>query len=433
MSATGAMTLSELASMVSGCLSVPALQQRWVTAEVMDLAVRGGHCYMELVDKDPESGRNLARMRAIIWANMYAYLDARFHEATGQRFASGMKVMVKVSVNFHGVFGMSLIISDINPEYTMGDLLRRRNQMIARLKEEGIYDMNRSLAWPVPALRIAIVSAKGAAGYGDFMNQLYSNGRNLRFTTRLYPAVMQGERAPESIIAALGIIATEEVLWDCVVIIRGGGSTSDLVSMDNYELAAHVAQFPLPVIVGIGHERDITILDYVANMRVKTPTAAAEWIIGRAVESLMHLKDLASGILRAVTDRISGNSRQLAMMQGQIPALAENALQRAESRLRRDAMAIGSVSSSKISRGLDRLAHISENLATGIDNTMRRRREKLDNAEAVLKALSPEAVLKRGYSITRLNGESVKSSTVLNPGDTIVTTFASGTVESIVK
>ena len=428
-----AITLREFTSLVSGLLTDMSVRDRWVTAEIMDLAVRGGHCYMELVEKEPDTGRTLAKLRAIIWASAYPRMAAMFCAATGQQLASGLKVMVKVTVNFHSVFGLSAVISDIDPGYTMGDLVRRRNMMIQRLKAEGIYDMNRSLPWPEPALRIAVVSARGAAGYGDFIHQLYSNPLRLRFTTRLFEAVMQGERAPGSIIAALGRIAAQTDEWDAVVIIRGGGATSDLVSLDDYELAVHVAQFPLPIIVGIGHERDVTVLDYVANMRVKTPTAAAEWLVGRAGEQLEAIRDIATRIFRAVSDTLAGNFRQLSFYQGQIPALAASASQKAASRLQRCGIALSAVASGRIVRRLDALGAMSERIVTAVNSRMRTQADRLESMSTLLKVLSPEATLRRGYSITRINGHSVTTAGEVAPGMTIETTLASGKIVSTVK
>ena len=255
-------TLEELTGRISGLInSTPALRNVWVTAETSDLR-RSGHCYLELIQKHPVTGEPVARARATIWRSVFARIDADFFVATGQRLDSGMKVMVQVTANYHPSYGLSLNITDIDPAYTMGDLMRIRMEILARLKQEGVIDLNRTIEWCDVPLRIAVISAGGAAGYGDFIHQIYNNEYRLRFSTKLFPAVMQGTQAPASIISALEDIAAEEENWDCVVIIRGGGATSDLASFENYDLAANVAQFPLPIIIGIGHERDVTVLDY---------------------------------------------------------------------------------------------------------------------------------------------------------------------------
>lgn len=270
---------------------------------------------------------------AVIWANLWPRFEAYFRQATGQVFTTGIKVMVRVSVSYHAVFGLTLTVSSVNPEYTMGDLMKRRKEILQRLEKEGILELNRQLAWPEPVQRIAVVSAPGAAGYGDFINQLMHNPRRLRFMCRLFPAVMQGERTASSVITALDNIAHSPEQWDCVVMIRGGGASSDLAAFDDYALAAAVARCPIPVIVGIGHERDVTVLDDVANMRVKTPTAAAEWLIKRNTELLDRLRSTVAAIMQTANDRIAGFRTHAAYLGGLIPALSTSTLSRAGKRL----------------------------------------------------------------------------------------------------
>lgn len=406
-------TLVELNRRIGNAITTtPGLNNVWITAETSDVRVSGGHCYMELIQKN-DAGAPQAKIRAAIWASTYSRLAARFAEATGTRFASDMKVMVCVTASFHNVYGLCLIVNDINPEYTVGDLVRKRNEIIRRLQAEGVFDLNRNLEFPRLPQKIAVISARGAAGYGDFVKHLYSNPLNLRFSHRLFEAALQGERAPRSIIAALEAIITCGEDFDCVVIIRGGGAVSDLASFDDYELANNVAQFPLPIIVGIGHERDITVLDYVANARVKTPTAAAELIIGRVTAEYERLLSLGRAILTAVNERVSGEQRRLEYYRGQIPSLARTVLIRARARL--------GEKPEEILKGLT-------------DNAISRRRQRLDAIGELLIALAPEATLRRGYSITRVNGHAVTDSSTLHPGDIITTTFATGElVESTVN
>lgn len=380
-----AITLLDLTRRLAAAVSDAAICDVWITAETSDLRCSGGHCYMELIQKNADSGATVARMRAAIWASRFAGLNAEFRMATGAPLASGIKIMARVTASYHPVYGLSLTVNDINPDYTLGDLLRRRREILAQLTREGVADMNRQLPWPEPVQRIAVISAAGAAGYGDFINQLYHNSQRLRFCTELFPAVLQGPKAPASIIEALDAIAAHIDDFDCVVIIRGGGATSELASFDDYQLAANVAQFPLPIIVGVGHERDVTILDYVANMRVKTPTAAAEWLISRGDAQLQRLRQLGTDLLRCVSDRLSGNRRQLAFIQGQIAPLVQGAIAR--------------------------------------------NRQLLDSTSRLLDALSPQATLRRGYSITRLDGHAVTSPDKLSDGQRITTVLAEGTVE----
>ncbi len=407
------LTLLDLNRRIAGALcAAPGLNDIWIVAETSDLRSTGGHCYMELIDKDPATGTPRARARATIWASRFARLNAEFRAATGSPLASDIKVMVRASVTYHPVYGLSLNITDVNPEYTLGDLLRRRREMIARLQAEGILECNRRLEWPAVPWRIAVISAAGAAGYGDFINQLYSNTRRLRFRTRLFEARMQGDDTAPSIIAALERIAADDEEYDCVVIIRGGGATGDLAAFDNYTLAANIALFPLPVMVGIGHERDVTLLDYVANMRVKTPTAAAEWLIGRGTAMLDRLRDIGTGILDAAASHINAAHRRLEYIAGQLPALAQAVTGRA-------AMRVGPT--------------VDTAIRQSVDNLLRRRADRLEALAAILDTLSPEATLRRGFSITRLDGRAITDAAQATPGATVTTTLASGTITSTVR
>ncbi len=426
---TDSLTLLQLNQRIASLISDPSTQNVWITAELSDVAVRGGHCYMELLQKD-ERGLQVAKARGVIWANNYARIDMEFSAATGQRFTTGLKLMVRASASMHPVYGLSLVITAVNPDYTMGDLLRRRREILERLHREGILDMNRQLQWTDVPLRIAVISAPGAAGYGDFINQLYHNPSRLRFTTRLYEAVMQGERVAPSVIAALDRIAAESDNWDGVVIIRGGGATSDLYGFESYDLAANIAQFPLPVIVGIGHERDITLLDYVANMRVKTPTAAAEWLISRGEAALSFLQTVGNRILQIAHDHLSGHKEQLSYFNGLLPNAATGVLQRSSARLQSGAMALASVSARRIAPLMARLDLTAETMQQAWTTQRQRRLDRLTAMEDMLSALSPEAVLRRGYSITRVNGKVLTSADSIHPGDTVSTQLAKGNFSS---
>ena len=425
-----ALTLAQLNARVARQLTVPSLQSVWVTAELSDLRVSGGHCYMELIDKNPATGAVNARMRGIIWAGSYGRLSARFLADTGLRLATGIKVMVCGTVDFHPSFGMSFVISDINPSFTMGEIERRRREILMRLRSEGVLELNRSLPWPDPTLRIAVISARGAAGYGDFINQLFNTPSHLRFSVRLFPALLQGERTSASVIAALDAIAAESHQWDCVVIIRGGGATSDLVAFDDYDLANNVAQFPLPVIVGIGHERDVTVLDFVAAMRVKTPTAAAQWLISKGEEALEQLQFMGSEILRAAADTMAGARTRLAYFDGLLPLAPSTALERAASRLHRASAAVGAVGPACIAPARERLNGRLRMIETAASAAIERQLTRLRSASALADVLSPMATLRRGYTITRIDGHAVKSVASLSEGTRIETVLPDGTVYS---
>lgn len=427
-----AVSLSRLNRAIAGYLSQPALTNVWVVAELMDVRVNHGHCYMELVEKDADTGNVLARMRAAIWANNYGRIAAEFQAATGQRLAGGLKVLLCGTVNFHAAYGLSLVINDIDPSYTMGEAERRRREILERLKAEGIMADNRSLPWPPTALRVAVVSAPGAAGYGDFINQLYSSQSRLRFSVKLFKAVMQGERTSPSVIAALDAIAAEASEWDCVVIIRGGGASSDLQAFDDYLLAANVAQFPLPVIVGIGHERDVTVLDYVANMRVKTPTAAAEYLIGFNEKELERLRSVSEAIFHTVSERVAASRLQLTQLAASLDVTPRHRFERARHSLEQASATLAGVGARRIMPQLSRLDHFIPALTQAVHTAIARRADALLAKEQLLAALSPEATLRRGYSLTFFNGKAVRSASELPQGAEVETRVADGSFKSIV-
>lgn len=285
--------LSEVCSIVEDVITMET-ETYWVQAEIASISVRGGHCYLDLVEKSVSG--IVAKMRATIWANVYALLRPYFHEETGTDLQVGMQVLVEATVDFHAVYGLSLNITNIDPTYTIGDLAKQRQETIAKLLAEGIMDMNKSLALPTIVRRIAVISSESAAGYGDFRHQLEDGG--YRFETTLFPAIMQGEHAPKSIIAALDTIANQEEEWDAVVIIRGGGATTDLTCFDDYNLCNHCAQFPLPIITGIGHTKDVSVLDMVSFAPLKTPTAVAQYFVDGRLTQAQRLRDLEQRLRR---------------------------------------------------------------------------------------------------------------------------------------
>lgn len=428
------LSLSQFTQRIATAVSAdPLLQQQWVVAETVEVRLSGGHCYMELIEKDSE-GKTVARARATIWASSYYPLVAKFRQATSQSFTSGLKVMVKVTASFHQVYGLSLNITDIDPSYTMGDLMRRRMEILQRLKDDGILDLNHSLSWPAVPNRIAIISAPSAAGYGDFVKTLYTNPYLLRFSTRLFPAVMQGERTSSTVIAALEAIYEEIDNWDCVVIIRGGGSTADLISFDDYDLAANIAQFPIPVISGIGHERDTTVPDYVANMRVITPTDAAKWLIDRGVAALSAVNNLAANIAREAGERLHGCTRQVAETATALPHITQAALSRAKEKIDSATIALSSVAARRIAPALASLDTKREIIKSALENIISTHKHKLQAQAQLLDALSPQAVLRRGFSLTTgSDGRVFTSVDQITPGEEITTTFSDGFITSTVN
>lgn len=428
-----AVTLVEYCAKIKRLLTVPDVQRCWVMAELSDVAQRGGHCYMELVQKDESNTRIIAKSRAVIWASVFGHLKYQFESVTGMTFSSGIKLMVEVSANFHEQYGLSLVITNINPDYTIGGIALKRKEIVRRLTQEGVINMNKELPWMEVPQRIAVVSAEGAAGYGDFMNQLENNPLGLKFYTKLFPATMQGERTVPTILAALDKINEYADLFDCVVVIRGGGATSELHCFDDYNLAACIAQFPLPVIVGIGHERDVTVLDEVAAMRVKTPTAAAEWLISRGETALAYVNELSNTMVTLVRNYISHSGEQLAYYGSTIPIVAKNIMETADLRLKHYMESIPVSVKNHITASKNELVYLFQSMKQAGEHRILREKMLLDAMEEKIAILSPSNTLRRGYSLTIKDGHAVTSASIVQSGDTVITMFADGKITSIVK
>lgn len=449
------LSLFQLNNIVRDAVKTCFPDRYWVRAELSDVRESGpGHCYVEFVEKENRTGQMIAKARGSIWANRWKLLKPFFEKETNQKFTSGIKVLVEVSVEFHELYGYSLIVNDIDPSYTLGDMARNRAEILKRLQDEGVKDMNKELEMAPLPNRIAIISSSTAAGYGDFMNQLEHNERGFPFYTHLFPAVMQGGQTEASIIAALDRIFHYQDLFDAVVIIRGGGATSDLNSFDSYLLALNCAQFPLPLIVGIGHERDETVLDAIAHTRVKTPTAAAEYLISRMDEAYETVLGLEATINDEVNDLLDTESRKLALLTERIPLMVQQRVEREKSRL--EVMQTGIVSrvnrlvgdeknrlqllSARIPQMAEtliaarrmRLGFLEENILRAVPQQLQKAQRELENMEKIVELASPEAILKKGYSLTLVNGRAVREVSQLRRGDRITTLLPDGTAESII-
>lgn len=406
------MTLYELNHIVRQVLDEALDDEYWVQGELSDAAAGyGGHFYGELIQKDDKAQTIIARARVNCWARTYNLLRLRFQHETGQTLRAGMQVKLLVRVTFHEQYGYALNIQDIDSTYTLGDMARRRREILMQLEADGILHDNQQLPLPRLLKRIAIVSSATAAGYGDFCNQLAGNEYGLCFQTRLFPAVMQGQHVEESVIAALQQVGDEADRWDVVVIIRGGGATGDLSDFDSYPLASCIAQYPLPVITGIGHERDETVLDYVAHTRVKTPTAAAAFLIDHQAGEAAHLDDLQQRINRMAQDRIVLEKQRMERFALAIPLMFDKFRQRAE----------------------HRLDLVMQRLAAALAQRTERERHRLEIMAQRLKGLDPARLLERGYSITRIGGRVVRSPQDVRPGDVIRTQLKEGEIESVIK
>lgn len=429
-----AITLLEFTTRVGNSLQRhPELQNAWIIAELSDVAVRGGHFYADLIQKN-ESGQTIARMRANLWAGNFLRLSSKYLAERGEELRNGIKVKICGSANHHNIYGLSFNISDIDPSYVdEGDILRRRMEILEQMKREEIYDNNRSLQLPDNTQRIAVISAEGAAGYGDFINQLKSNPEQYRFEISLFSSPMQGDKVPSGIISALHAIYSEMDKWDCVVIIRGGGATADMNSFDDMELARNVCYFPLPIIVGIGHERDNCVLDYLAHTRCKTPTAVAEFLIGHQRQAWTAVCNKVNEIARYTSLYLDGEKQRITQLETFVPSFVGQLLERENMRLKNMTSAIPLASNSITTREHTRLQGYHDCLRPAVEATFARAKEKLRSTFELVEVLKPENTLRRGYSITRVNGRALRDAAEIKPETELETQLASGIIQSIVK
>ena len=426
-------SLMELNRMVRITLEDNLCDQYWLEAEIAQIGENRGHCYLDLIEKAEGYNTPVARAQAKCWRNVWGSVKPYFEHTTGQTLRAGMKVLVLVHPDFHEAYGFSWIIDDIDPRFTLGDMAKRRQEIIRQLKAEGVFDLNRELPLPLFTQRIAVISSRTAAGYGDFCRQLEENTRGFRFSTTLFDALMQGEGVEVSIIAALDRINAKIEEYDCVVIIRGGGATSDMAGFDSLQLAENVANFPLPIITGIGHDRDECILDMVSHTRVKTPTAAAAFLIDNLNRVADRIDNAAERVLNYVQHRMDIEKTRLNRVSERIPILFSLVKSKQESKLER----LNQLMLHNVSRRLDRhnadLKALEIRIAPALSRLIDRQRHTLDILEQRAKALDPTLLLQRGYSITTLNGHALRSTDEIHPGDILTTRLAEGSLTSVVN
>ena len=428
------LSLHELNSLVRDVISMSLPDSYWVEAELSEAREGyGGHCYMELIEKDEHSNTPIAKAHASCWRNRWMLLKPQFERVTGQRIHAGMKVLLKVHAQFHENYGFSWIVDDIDPTYTMGDMARKRMEIIQTLKEEGVFDLQKELKLPMFCQRIAVISSATAAGYGDFCNQLADNGYGLQFTTALFAATMQGEGVEQSVISALNRINEEWENWDCVVIIRGGGATSDLSGFDTLALAENVANFPLPIITGIGHERDESVLDMISFQRVKTPTAAAAFLVDHLTEVYARIEDAQEAIVNYVKRRLQVERMKFERLSTQIPTLFSLVKVRQSNRLDQLLNRLKVKAERIPADGLHRLEMLEARLKEPVARKLERELHRIDMLSQRAIAQDPERLLSRGYSITLKDGKSIKDASQLKAGDEIETRFAKGVAKAVVK
>lgn len=410
-SGTRAFTLYQLNSMVRNTLEENLCGPFWLEAEISEAREVRGHCYFELIQKDELSATPIAKASAKCWKNRWHGIKSAFMSATGHLPHAGMKVLLEVSADFHEAYGFSWIISDIDPAFTLGDMAMKRMAIINELKAQGVFDMQRQLSLPMFAQRIAVVSSANAAGYGDFCNQLADNPYGFKFHTRLFTAVMQGEMVEDSVVAALDAINNDDEEFDVVVIIRGGGATADLSGFDTLRLGENVANFPLPIITGIGHDRDESILDMVAWQHVKTPTAAATFLIDNLVNVWTRIDDMAGRIANGISFRLQSEGMRITRIAENIPLL---------------------FSTVKATR-LAKIESLDSRMKQAVATFFADQTHRLDMIGQRLKPLNPRFMLERGYTLTKFNGHILKDVSTLCDGDKIVTETASGSIISVVK
>lgn len=450
-----AVSLYELTCRIRNAISAQLPGSYWVRAEISEGRQNAnGHFYCRFIEKNA-AGTDIASAAGIIWAGTYVTLRARFERETGQRFGAGIKVLVRVRINFHERYGLSLLVEDIDPSYTLGDMVRRRKEIIDKLTAEGVVNLNKQLVLPRLLLRIAVITSETAAGFGDFCNHLAHGGHMFNIKIKLFPAIMQGDKVEQSVINALNAVLVESKDWDAVVIIRGGGAVSDLNGFDTYLLAANVAQFPLPVITGIGHDRDETVLDLVANVRCKTPTAVADFLIERLSKELELLENCAATLKVCAQNKLNAQLQRMDSFVALIPLVFSRVIDKEKARYRilserlpnaiqnvcrgecsrceRLVMRMEMNTKSMIANMRNRLLHEAERLQFVVPAVLSRQKQRLESCERGIRLAQPERVLKLGFSLTLKDGKAVTDASQLSPGDRIVTRLSNGEVTSRVE
>ena len=430
MSSKERVTLLELNLLVREVIECEMPNEYWVEAELSECRESHGHCFLELIQKDERSATPVAKASARCWASKWMIIRPYFERTTGQQLHAGMKVLLKVKAQFHEAYGFSWMVTDIDPTYTLGDMARKRQEIISQLKTEGVFDLQKELRLPLFCQHIAVISSETAAGYGDFCNQLADNPYGFQFQTQLFPAIMQGEEVEQSIINALNRIYNFQ--FDCVVIIRGGGATSDMSGFDTLSLAENVANFPLPIITGIGHDRDECILDMVSHTRVKTPTAAAAFLVDHLKQVFDAINDAQDRLTHYAQQKISTLNTQLSMIAETLPRIFSTVKTRHEARLDTIATSLANLAQQRILHSQFSILDLEKSLPILLNRRLMAEKHRLQLFEEKARSLDPTLLLKRGYSITLHNGKAVRHVKELQDGDTIETRLADGSIHSVV-
>lgn len=423
--------LSELTQNIQSVLDHHLEPSYWVVAEIGELRVAGkGHCYLDLIEKQDE--HVLARTRANIWAYNFRNINAWFETVTGSTLRAGIEILCKASVQFHSVYGLSLTISDIDPAYTLGARERKKQETIDKLKSDGVFDMNRMMELPTVPQRVAVISSSTAAGYGDFINQLEDNGYGYAFHTQLFPAGMQGAGAAGSIIEALHAIAACIDCFDVVVLIRGGGAQMDLDCFDDYELCSHIAQFPLPILTGIGHERDETIADLVAHTKLKTPTAVAEFLINGYRNFEAKLELITRQMQRKINEVLSIEENKVSALLMGIRETTKTRILEEKNGLNHQSYRIQSALKNTIKNQWLQLHGKAETILKVAGHTLQAQKRKLEYLEKNIKLLDPQKMLERGYALSQIDGKRWTADLIPKEGQELITLQAHYRVRSTI-
>ena len=450
---TGKLSLTELQLIIRDSIYLALPDFYWVVAEISEIKQNySGHCYLELIEKQNDETSVKARIKAVIWSNRYTFISSFFENSTGESLREGLKVLVKARVEYHQLYGLSLVISDIDPAFTIGEMAAKRLQIIKRLEQEGVFGMNKELEIPLIPQRIAIISSRNAAGFSDFINHLIGNSYGYDFYTAIFDTVMQGSETEQSIISSLDRIVLNAHLFDLVVIIRGGGSQADLSWFDNYNIAYHITQFPLPVITGIGHDKDLSVTDMVACKSLKTPTAVADFIIDCVSETENHILDLGIEIKELTLEILDENKNRIDKSKNTLGPLVRifisevrkelsdkviEILNRGKEKTFKARIAMANRESGVLSAARRSIANM-DNMIEGLGIKLASKTRELVKSEGLrltgysdtLNILNPENVLKRGFTITSLNGRIIKEIKEVKEGDLIDTVFSKGRISS---
>lgn len=450
---TEKLSLSELQLIIRDALYMALPDMYWIIAEISEIKENyAGHCYLELIEKHPDEKNARARVKAIIWSKRYIFLKSFFENITGEELKEGMKILVRIKIEYHELYGLSLIISDIDPSFTIGEMALKRQMVIKKLEDEGVFTMNKGLPFPVIPQRIAVISSKSAAGYSDFINQLTTNNNGYVFYTALFETTMQGKETEQSVINSLDRIAGHIEIFDVVAVIRGGGSQSDLSWFDSYNIAYHITQFPLPVITGIGHEKDLSVTDMVAFRSLKTPTAVADHLIDCITETETRIEEMVNEIIDASRMIVEANRSLLDTFRMKLIPVARLMVSDQKEELSNRIIEMinfgreligkaGLIPATQKSKLISALGYFSTGRSMLVENKknelisktighINKMHDRNDGLANRLKILDPEGVLKRGYTITSINGKIIKSVKHIDIDSLIDTKFSDGKIKS---